>query len=238
MLVTLDVILNRPRIRDAIAAARIHAVILVVYLGLVWGYLGVQRPAFRSLIKRPGPEFPYRFALDRTISDNAHYALTCAFNLPRGWQTESRHLHGWRITFLKLFRAAVASLALALCLRIFVVNEEGTKAQVFRADRLILAAAAWFFIAVGPALPLFEHFMPHYLFLPLVGFSIAIGVIADAVYQKIAAYSIAGAAMAVAVPLIMLAGICAVASRNDALENRTLGCASLLSFNKLAAIET
>src|SRR6267142_2526235 len=113
----------------------------------------------------------------------------------------------------------------------FVVNQQGPKAQVFRPDRLILAAAAWFFIAVGPALPLFEHFMPHYLFLPLAGFSIAIGAIADAVYRKIAAYSTAAAAMAVGVPLIVLAGICAVAARNDARDNRTLGLSSRLAFN-------
>jgi hypothetical protein len=237
MLVTMDVILNRPRLRDAIAAARIHAVILVVYLGLVWGYLGVQRPAFQSLVKRPGPEIPYRFALDRTILDNADYALTWAFNLPRGWQTESRHLSERRITFLKLFRAAIVLLALALCLRILVVNEDGPKPQMFRADRMILAAAAWFFIAVGPALPLFEHFMPHYLFLPLAGFSIAIGVIADAVYRKLAPYSTAGAAIAVAAPLIVLAGICAAAARNDARDNRTLGWSSRLAFNSLADLK-
>ncbi|HYR43153.1 MAG TPA: glycosyltransferase family 39 protein [Terriglobia bacterium] len=237
MLVTLDLILNRPRLRDAFAAVRIHAVILFIYLGLVWGYLGVQRAAFQSIVKRPGPEIPYRFALDRTILDNADYALTWTFNLPRGWQTESRHLAGRRLTFLKLFRAAVVILGLALCLRIFVVNQQGPKAQVFRPDRLILAAAAWFFIAVGPALPLFEHFMPHYLFLPLAGFSIAIGAIADAVYRKIAAYSTAAAAMAVGVPLIVLAGICAVAARNDARDNRTLGLSSRLAFNSLTDLK-
>src|SRR5439155_18175561 len=158
MLVILDIVVCRTSIREAITAARTHLVILVVYLLLVWGYLGVQRPAFQSIVKRPGPEVSYRFALDRTIVENIHTATTWAFNLPRGWQTESRHLQGWTITFLRLFRAVVLILALWL---------------MFRPERrLVLAGFAWFFIAVGPALPLFEHFMPHYLFLSLVGFSI------------------------------------------------------------------
>jgi hypothetical protein len=215
MLIVLDVILNGAAVRSAIAGARIHLAILVIYVALVWGYLGVQRPAFQSIVKRPGPEVSYRFALDRTIVENIHTATTWAFNLPRGWQTESRHLQGWTITFLKLFRVVVLILALWL---------------MFRPERrLVLAGFAWFFIAVGPALPLFEHFMPHYLFLPLVGFSIAIGVIGDAAYRK--------AGIPVAVPLIMLAGICALAARNDARDNRTLGWSSRLAFNSLADLK-
>jgi hypothetical protein len=212
MLIALDVILNSATIRAAIKQARAHLAILVVYVALVWGYLGVQRPAFQSIVKRPGPEISYRFALDRTIVENIHTATTWAFNLPRGWQTESRHLQGWSFTFLRLFRVVVLILALWL---------------MFRPERrLVLAGFAWFLIAVGPALPLFDHFMPHYLFLPLVGFSIAIGVIADAAYRK--------AGITVAVPLIVLAGICAVAARNDACDNRMLGWSSRLAFNSLA----
>ena len=215
MLVALDVILNRATIWAALKQARMHLGILVIYVALVWGYLGVQRPAFQSIVKRPGPEVSYRFALDRTIVENIHTATTWAFNIPRGWQTESRHLQGWSITFLRLFRAVVLILALWL---------------MFRPERrFVLAGFAWFFIAVGPALPLFEHFMPHYLFLPLVGFSIAIGVIADAAYRK--------AGITVAVPLIVLAGICAIAARNDARDNRILGWSSRLAFNSLGDLK-
>ena len=50
---------------------------------------------------------------------------------------------------------------------------------------------AWFLIAVSPPLPLFEHFLPYYLFLPLAGFSLAIGIIFDAVYRKLPASAVA-----------------------------------------------
>src|SRR2546422_6650303 len=109
---------------------------------------------------------------------------------------------------------------------------------MFRPERrLIFAAVAWFFIAVGPALPLFDPFLPHYLFLPLAGFSIAIGVIADAAYRKTAIYSSPAAAAVVVVPLIILAGICAVAARSDARDNRMLGLSSRLALNSLTDLK-
>ena len=224
MLVALDLILNHTRVRDSIAAARWHFVILAVYTVLVGGYLGVQRPLFQSILKRPGPEIVYRYALDRTILENAHSSVTWAFNLPRGWITESRHMQVPALTFLKYFRIAVVLLGLWLMLR--------------PERRFILAAAAWFLFAIGPALPLFEHFFPYYLFLPLVGFSIGIGVIVEAVYRKAATYSTAGAAAVTITPLLVLGVICANAARNDARDNRTLGGSSRLAFNSVADLKS
>src|SRR5438132_13122603 len=93
MLIMLDVMVNRATIQAAVKQARTHLAILVIYVTLVWGYLGVQRPAFQSIVKRPGAEVSYRFALDRTIVENIHTATTCPSNPPRGWQRESAHLH-------------------------------------------------------------------------------------------------------------------------------------------------
>lgn len=219
MLIALDIILNRTRVVDASASARVHLAILAVYLVFVLGYLGVQRPAFRSILKRPGPEVAYRFALDRTILTNADYALTWGFNLPRGWQTESRQLHGRAITFLKIFRGIIALLAVWM---------------LFQPERrLVIAGFVWFFIAIAPALPLFEHFLPYYLFLPVAGLSLAIGAIADAIYRKTATYNTAVAASVIAVPLVVLGGICAMGARNDARDNLVLGRSSRLAFNSL-----
>ena len=223
MVVALDLILNRAALRDAIAAARAHLIILGLYIVLVVGYLGVQRPAFRAILDRPGPEVAYRLAVDRTILINADYGLSWAFNIPRGWQTESRHMDPWAITFLKFFRAAVVLLGLWL---------------MFRPERrIVIAALAWFFIAILPALPVFEHFVPYYLFCPLVGLSIGIAATADAAYGKIAKYSPAGAALALIAPLALLAGICAIAARNDAQDNRMLGWSSRLASNSLSALK-
>jgi len=43
--------------------------------------------------------------------------------------------------------------------------------------RIVIAALAWFFIAILPAY-IFEHFVPSYLFCPVVGLSIGIAAIA------------------------------------------------------------
>jgi hypothetical protein len=223
VLVALDLILNHTSVRDSIAAVRWHLLILAVYAVVVGGYLGVQRPAFQSILNRPGSEIVYRYAVDRTLLENGHSAVSWAFNLPRGWITDSRHMQVGALTFLKFFRIAIAVLGLWL---------------MFRPERrFILAAGAWFLISVSPALPLFDHFFPYYLFLPLAGFSFGIGVIFEAVYRKVAAYSQAGAAVVTIAPLLALGAICATASRNDARDNRTLGGSSLLAFNSVADLK-
>lgn len=223
MLVALDVILNRKKFFRTVADVRVHLVVLAIYLLFVMGYLGVQRSAFQSLINMPGPEYPYRFALDQTILQNADFALTWAFNIPGGWHTQWRALDGWMIEFLKLFRALMASLAIWL---------------LFRTERrLVFAGLAWFFIAIAPALPLFEHFVPYYLFLPLVGFSIAIAMMLDTAYRKVEAYTRAGAGVALGTLLTVLFAICIVSVRNDARENRMLGGSSILVLNSMSDLK-
>jgi len=223
MLVVLDVAVNRTRVADALKAARVHFAVLAIYVVLIIGYLGVQRPAFTSILKRPGPEVSYRFALDRTIATNADYALTWAFNLPRGWMTESRELRGWPIRFLKFFRLATIALGLWVLIR--------------PERRLMIAGVLWFLIAVSPALPLFEHFLPYYLFMPLVGFSIAVGTIIDAAYRGAARFNPHFAAIAIAVPLVVLAGICAVCARRDMANNRLLGISARIAENSLKDVK-
>jgi hypothetical protein len=223
VLIVLDLILNHTSVRESIAAARWHLLVLAVYGVLVGGYLGVQRPAFQSILKRQGSEVVYRYAVDRTLLENGHSAVSWAFNLPRGWITDYRHMQIPALTFLKYFRIAIVLLGLWLMLR--------------PERRFILAAGAWFVISVAPALPLFEHFFPYYLFLPLAGFSFGIGVIFEAVYRKVAEYNRSGAAAVIMAPLLALGVICATASRNDARDNRTLGGSSMLAFNTVTDIK-
>jgi hypothetical protein len=218
-LVALDVLLNRTRLKEAILSVKAHAAVLAVYLLLVAGYLGVQRPAFRSLIHRPGPEVAYRFALDRTVLNNARLAAAWAFNLPRGWQLESPHMPPRSFLILRIFRLLVLLLAAWLLLR--------------RESRSVLAGSAWFLITVAPGLPLFEHFLPYYLFLPVVGLSVIVGVAADAVYSKIGTYNRPLAAAVVTVPLIVLGMICAATARDYATGNAVLGRSSKLALNTL-----
>jgi hypothetical protein len=219
MLVALDIIVNLKPVFRAIADARGHIALLAVYLVFVVGYLGVQRSAFESVINRPGPEVTYRFALDETIVQNADLALTWAFNIPRGWHTQWRNLDGWMIAALKSFRIVIALLAIWL---------------MFRPERkLMLAGLAWFVIAIAPALPLFDHFFPYYLFLPLVGLSIAIAIILDTAYRKASTYTRVGAGLTLAATVAILFVVCATSIRNDARGNRMLGRSSTLALNSL-----
>jgi hypothetical protein len=55
--------------------------------------------------------------------------------------------------------------------------------------RYVLTGLAWFLIAAAPTLPLLDHFLPYYLFGPLVGFSIAVGATIDFAYEWFARYS-------------------------------------------------
>jgi hypothetical protein len=170
VLLAIDVILNRKSVLRTLTDVRAYVLVAVAYLLFVVGYLGVQRPAFQTLINKSATDVGYRFALDKTMLENADVATTWAFNIPRGWMTESRGVTGWMIQFLKGFRIFIALLALWLLLK--------------PERKIVLAALAMFVIALLPALPLVNHFLPYYLFLPLAGFSIAIGIILDAAYAR------------------------------------------------------
>jgi hypothetical protein len=219
-LVAIDVIFNRKSVWRALLDGRAYFAVLAAYLLFVVGYLGVQRSAFQSVIDRSAPDVGYRFALDKTIAQNADTALTWAFNIPRGWNTQGRDLAGWMVRFLKAFRMLIAMLALWML--------------VFRPERkILLVGLAWFAIAVAPALPLVGHFLPYYLFLPLVGFSIAIGILLDAAYRKAVLWSSAVAGFVMSAVLAVLFVVCVVSVRTDARDNRMLGRSSTLARNSL-----
>jgi hypothetical protein len=133
--------------------------------------------------------------------------------------TESRHVTGWMLEFLKAFRLVIAFLAVWVLLK----SER----------RVLLTSLALFVIALVPALPLLNHFLPYYLFLPLAGFSIAIGIIVDTAYRRASAWSQTGAGFAMATVLAVLFAICIVTVRADARDNRMLGRSSTLAVNSL-----
>jgi hypothetical protein len=223
-LVAIDVIFNRKSVLLALVEVRSYAVVAVVYLAFVVGYLGVQRTAFQAVVNRGAPDVGYRFALDKTILENADVAMTWIFNIPREWMTESRHITGWMLGFLKGFRLLIALLALWI---------------LFRPERRVfLTSLAVFAIALVPALPLLNHFLPYYLFLPLAGFSIAIGMIVDTAYRRAALWSRAGAGFAMSTVLAVLFVICIVSVRADARDNRMLGRSSTLALNSLHDLQT
>jgi len=222
-LFAIDVIFNRKSIRRSLADVRTYLLVAVAYVLFVVGYLGVQRPAFQALGNGNSPDAGYRFALDKTIGENADVAATWAFNIPREWMTESRGTTGWMLGFLKGFRIVIALLGVWILLK--------------PERKILLTALAMFVIAVLPALPLVNHFLPYYLFLPLVGFSIAIGIILDAAYGKALSWSPSGAKLAMCATLAILFAICIASVRKDARENRMLGRSANLALNSLQDLQ-
>src|SRR6185369_13580843 len=130
----------------------------------------------------------------------------------------------WMLGFLKAFRMLIALLAVWV---------------LFKPERrVLLTSLAVFIIALVPALPLLNHFLPYYLFLPLAGFSIAIGMIVDTAYRRAASWSRAGAGLAMSAVLAILFVICIVSVRADARDNRMLGRSSTLALNSLQDFQT
>jgi hypothetical protein len=105
---------------------------------------------------------------------------------------------------------------------------------MFQPERkLILAGLAWFIVVLSPALPLFEHFFPYYLFLPMVGVSVAVGVILDGAYRRAARYSSTAAALVLGTLVGLVLAINIVSVKNDVQNNRALGRSATLALNSL-----
>jgi hypothetical protein len=94
-----------------------------------------------------------------------------------------------QLTFLKVLRALACLGAIGL---------------LFSGKRnLLLIGLAWFLATLAPALPLVGHFLPYYLFAPLVGLALAGGIILDWAYVQCSKIS---ARVAITATALLLAG--------------------------------
>jgi hypothetical protein len=143
-----------------------HILIVVTYLGFAVGYLGVQNFSIRRMFDRSQVvnKGDYVPVFRSGIFQNADLAVTWAFNIRRGEWYQGQHDTGNTLTYLKLFRALV----LGLIGLIFIARHREFVS-------LILFGCGWFWLTLAPALPLVAHFLPYYLFLPVVGLSLAVG---------------------------------------------------------------
>jgi hypothetical protein len=140
-----------------------HVVILVLYLAVAVGYLHVQGVMVTKLLDKSQAPMPgdYTPLITAGMFKNADLAFTWAFNIPRAWWGQWQHLSPVLISYLKLFRA----LMLVLMLLALVTAER----------KAILFGLGMFWIALVPALPLVTHFVPYYVFLPMAGLALAVG---------------------------------------------------------------
>jgi hypothetical protein len=198
-----------------------HFLILAAYLAFVVGYLHVGSVYLSDLIRKPLRTEVTDYEMTATgLLPNAGRALNWSFNLPGTKDAPWRFPEPWMPVALQVFRiGALLILAAAL----FTPQR-----------RLVLLGLGWFWIVLMPALPLAAHFLAYYLFGPLVGLSLAIGVASALAFERLSG-SIRHAAVPSAVAVFgMLIAINANAAWPTAYEQPLLGKSARTNENAIA----
>jgi len=202
-----------------------HSLILVAYLAFALGYLHVMNIYVAKLLYPPKDAVggSYNLAFNGTMLRNADVALTWAFNIPRGSWGTWQHLKRVEIAYLKIFRFLVAALSLAL----LITSER----------RMVAIGAVWFAITILPALPLRDHLIPYYLFLPIAGLSLVVGAAFAWIYDVLRRRQPVAAG---AILFMTFAGMVYVTSRSirgDIRDNGLLGGSADLAFSSLTDLK-
>ena len=151
-----------------------HFVILAAYLLFAVGYIHIRGIDFQSVWRRPtevvSPGSGYELVLGKNILDSVRLAFAWAFNISRGINGQWPPSIALMASALRIFRVLICA---------------GALVTLFTPRRkFLLIGIAWFLIAAAPALPLLDHFLPYYLFAPIVGFSLAVGTVLDELVER------------------------------------------------------
>ena len=188
-----------------------HFAILGLYLLFAIGFLHIRDIHFRQLIERPGRagQPGYELVLGRNMAESIDVASGWVFAIPRATYTEDMIPARWMLAALKVIRAIVCVGA------VFVL---------FTPQRKIMCIGiGWFLMTLLPTLPLLGHFLPYYLFAPLVGFALAAGTVIDWLYTQSSRVMPGLGFASSAVLLTLSAGIQAAAANKMAVSHSVLG---------------
>jgi hypothetical protein len=103
--------------------------------------------------------------------------------------------------------------------------------------KIILFGLAWFWIALLPALPIATHFVPNYLFVPIVGLSIVVGVVFYIGYDALRSIQPLAAAASLVVVFAGLLYVNSRSIRDDIRDNRILGASARLASDTLTDLK-
>jgi hypothetical protein len=168
-----------------------HFLVLALYLTAAIGFLHVREIELARILEQPDAVGGkgYTLVAGPNAVDNLQLAVRWAFGLPQGPQSGDPPL-GQRTGFaLQIFRATITAGA------VFVMFTERR--------RLLLLGIAWFLTALAPTLPLIDHFMPYYLFVPLAGFALAVAIVLDWLYERLSHLARSLAAAPIVLLLVM-----------------------------------
>jgi hypothetical protein len=202
-----------------------HFVVLTLYLVLGIGYLHIREIQGRQLIERPGRagQPDYELVLGKNVSESIDVAFEWAFGIPRSTYTDDMIAERWMLTALKVVRAVI-------CIGAVIV--------LFTPRRnLMLLGIGWFVITLLPTLPLLNHFLPYYLFAPLVGFALAVGTVLDWVCAQGSRVAPGFGIAVCAVLLTLSAGIQAGAAHKMAETHSLLGVSARNAENSLRDLQ-
>jgi len=202
-----------------------HMLILIAYIAFAIGYLHIMDISVTKLLhpSKNADGGNYVVALNGTILENADLALIWAFNIPRGYWGQWQDMTPVRMEYLKIFRLLVVVLSLVL----LMTSER----------KMILIGAAWFAITILPALPLLNHLLPYYLFLPIVGLSLVVGVVFTWTYDVLRQRQPIVAAMAIFIVFGCMLYVTSRSIRGDIRDNRLLGGSADLAFRSLTDLK-
>jgi hypothetical protein len=202
-----------------------HVLVMFVYLAWAIGYLQIQGVSISRLFDASyvPPASDYTPVLGEGTLKNADLALSWAFNVPRGPWGHFQARHPAMVAYLKFFRALI-----------FVL----LAVSLIRSDRnLILFGFAWFWVTLLPALPLVAHFFPYYLFLPVIGLSLVVGLVFTALHDRLRRVQ---PVLAAAIIVLVFGGVLVVTSRSiegDIRNNSLLGASANIALNTLSDLK-
>ena len=201
-----------------------HFVVLGAYLVFAVGYLHIRHIDIdQILLGNASAGSEYRMGIGRHVLRNLGTAFSWAFGISSG-------VHGYwmfaspvMLTLLKVFRALV--LAGAVCV------------LATPKRNVLLLGIAWFLTAALTTLPLMDHFLPYYLFAPLVGFALAVGTVLDWIYAQCSRISTPAAIGATGILLGVWTWIHASTANYLAANHGLLGGATTVSAQTVKDIK-
>ena len=166
----------------------------------------------------------YTLDFGRSLIKNVIRAAAWAMNLPIGSYAQYRQVQFPQAAFLYGFAACIAGTAVFLLVR----NKE---------KRAILFGAGWFLIACTPALPIYFYFRPYYLYLPLLGAAIVVGLAVQEIKESLGRWNSTLATLAVCALLAGNVLVIRQGARNEIRFDPAKGGTSNAAYQALLEIK-